>query len=112
MPGSPDLAGCLVAEMKIAGYLLDREHAKGRSKAAFFEARGFVRSDWRKLADALRRHASENAVVAQPASPHGVKWVFDCRLHTPDGTDPCIRSIWMQRPGDTAPSLVSAYPHR
>lgn len=95
---------------KITGYLLDRSHPDNGGKAAFFASVGFLRSQWRVLADALRAHAAEGDVVAVVASRHGEKYVVDGRLQTPSGRRPLVRAVWIVDRGRLAPRLVTAYP--
>ncbi len=39
---------------------------------------------------------------------YGEKRVYRCSIITPDGRDPCIRTVWQLRSGDYWP--VTAYP--
>ena len=40
----------------------------------------------------------------------GVNYALDCSLPTPDGSGPCIRSVWELRPDDPRPRLITAHP--
>lgn len=114
MPG--DRAGGRVAalnweisERKVRQYLLNIDHREGRSKAQFFLAYGFSETDWQFLACALRCHPADNPVAAEEETEYGRKLIVRCQLRTPDGRNPCIRTVWMIKSGGQ-PRLVTAYP--
>jgi uncharacterized protein DUF6883 len=44
------------------------------------------------------------------ASKHGTKYVLECAMDTPDGNNPCVRSVWIMEAGQNSPRLVTAYP--
>ncbi len=95
---------------KVVDYLLNAEHADGGSKSAFFTRFGFDRDRPEALLDALASHPDRNTVVSQAISAFGSKSVVECRIDTPDGRNPCIRTVWI-REGDASPHrLVTAYP--
>ena len=99
-----------VRETKITEYLLNPAHEVGGPKAAFFLARGFRADQWRALATALTAHPERNPVEAVIPGRWGTKYVVRCRIETPDGSDPCILSVWLSRPGGGAADLITAYP--
>jgi len=41
-------------------------------------------------------------------STYGTKYVYRCRIITPDARNPCILTVWQHREGDYW--LVTAYP--
>ncbi|MFW6193616.1 MAG: DUF6883 domain-containing protein [Gemmatimonadota bacterium] len=41
---------------------------------------------------------------------HGMKYVVDGELTTPDGRTARIRTVWIAQPGNPRPRLVTAYP--
>lgn len=99
----------LVPEKKITGYLLDKEHEDGGPKAVFFLARGFSAERWREMAEALSAHPDRNPVDETIATDWGAKYVVRCSIETPDGCNPCILTVWMDRGKDLA-RFVTAYP--
>lgn len=105
----PHADRCRVEPEKILGYLLNVSHPQGWAKAQFFLARGFTRENWADLADALKRHGFENLVAETTNSPHGTKYLVTCHIATPDGRNPCIRTVWIDE-GDQQPRLVTAHP--
>jgi filamentous hemagglutinin len=99
-----------VSARKIRSYLLDAQHRDGGSKARFFVAKGFSTTAWREFAAALVRHSADNPIRDSEVTNYGVKVTVQCVLRTPDGSNPCIRSIWMVEGERQAPRLVTAYP--
>lgn len=98
-----------VSERKVRGYLLNIDHRDGGSKARFFLARGFSEARWQLFRQALSDHPVYNPIAATEPTPFGSKLTVRCRIRTPDGMDPCIRTVWMVGPGEQ-PRLVTAYP--
>jgi hypothetical protein len=100
-----------VSEQKIRNYLLDVNHRDGGSKAKFFIARGFSDLAWLAFANAIRQHPIDNPIRNTEATDYGLKVIVQCTLRTPDGGNPCIRTVWMQE-GTHVPRLVTAYPSK
>jgi hypothetical protein len=105
----PDGLSWYVSEEKIRQYLLKIDHPIGGAKARFLLARGFSLIGWQELGSALREHPVTNPIESEQETKFGRKLTVRCRISTPDGTDPCIRTVWMVEPG-TPPRLVTAYP--
>lgn len=99
-----------VPEPKMTRYLLDPAHPAGGSKAAFFLRFGFTVAEWRRLAEALLRHARENEVVGTEATRHGTRYAVDGPLTAPNGAILNVRSAWYIDPGSDAPRFVTAHP--
>lgn len=97
-----------IAPAKIVDYLLTEENSGG--KAAFFEAFGFTNTEWERLREALFLHAAEHPVTRFADSPHGIKYIIEGRMQTPDGRSPQVRAVWIIDTGQEAPRLVTAYP--
>jgi filamentous hemagglutinin len=73
---------CVVPIEKDRDYLLNITHADGAPKAFFF-----------------------NEVYSR----FGVKYIVDCHFRTPDGRNPCIRTLWIEEFSGVA-RFVTAYP--
>ena len=99
-----------VAEEKIAGYLLSSTHRAGKSKAAFFGKHGFTAENWRALAAALRKHATENEASPTGQTAYGTRYVIDGLLAAPDGAVLNVRSVWFINHGTTVPRFATAHP--
>jgi hypothetical protein len=106
----PSSSEAWVEEKKIKEYLLNLDHAQGKSKAKFFLARGFSVDSWTTMRGALVTHASTNAVVKTVENEFGRRYTVDCACPTPDEVNPCIRSVWEVKRENTAPRLITAHP--
>jgi hypothetical protein len=101
-----------VEEKKIRRYLLNPDHPGGKTKAGFFLGRGASVALWPVFRDVLVEHGRTNPVTGvrqhpdQPVSLHQV----DCHVRMPDGSVPCIRTVWEIRDGQPCPRLVTAHP--
>lgn len=95
---------------KVTDYLLNPLHPVGAAKAKFFLGLGFARDAPKVLRSALLAHPETNDVLRQTAAGSAVKFVVQCALSTPDGRNPCIRSVWMRSPDEDGPRLITAYP--
>jgi hypothetical protein len=100
----------LVERAKIIDYLLSSTHPEGKSKAKFFAQFGFSELRPEQLELSLKTHGQTQPVVETKSTEHGVKHILECKVKTPDGRDPCIRSVWIIDAGKTLPRLVTAYP--
>jgi hypothetical protein len=105
----PNAAAVEVDDVKVRDYLLNPANIQNRGKAGQFRRCGFTRDAWQALSEALRAHGAANLVVQTLSSPHGVKFVVQCHLATPDGRNPCLTSVWIIDAGAERPRLVTAY---
>jgi hypothetical protein len=106
----PNGDGALVEEKKIVEYLLNPVHPDGASKAKFFLARGFVGAQWAAMRTALQTQGSRNLVTKVTLHPWGARYQVDCHCPTPDGLNPCIRTIWEVAAVGAPPRLLTAHP--
>ena len=106
----PHFEQAIIPQRKLTEYLLSRTHRDGRGKAAFFASFGFTIETWERLAEALRRHATEHDVAAIEATPFGMSYTVEGALLAPDGRWPLVRVVWFIETGETVPRLVTAYP--
>ena len=106
----PGAAAAIVPPRKVTDYLLNLDHARGRHKALFFLRRGFDLSVWQHLAKALCRHPQLNDVVTAAETEFGQRWRVERSIETPDGSNPCIVTVWQTAPGTPAPMLITAFP--
>ncbi len=94
---------------KILDYLLSATSEAGAGKNRFFRSCGFSPDAWEVMRDALVAHAqTANLEEVDATSRYGTKFIFRCRIATPDRRDPCILTVWQLRSGDYW--LVTAYP--
>ena len=101
----PNLQNAFIEESKLTNYLLSEEYSGG--KAGSFAAFGFSIVDWEKLRDALLQHAEDNKVVRISETLHGVKYIIEGNIITPDDRSPLIRAIWIVDAGQDKPRLVT-----
>jgi hypothetical protein len=106
----PGIEIAVVEERKVLGYLLAGDHPEGASKASFFQAVGFRRSEWQALSEAIQDHARRHQVTEIERSPYGTKYVVDGPMRSPDGRAPVVRAVWIVDAGAEFPRLVTAYP--
>jgi hypothetical protein len=97
-----------VEERKIKDYLLSEERSGG--KAGFFAAFGFTGAQWARLRHALRQHAATYEVASVSETDHGVKFIIEGEIATPDGRSPLVRAVWIIDAGRDTPRFVTAYP--
>jgi hypothetical protein len=105
----PHQEALIVDEGKITGYLLNLAHPQGGSKAKYFKDRGFTDYAWAMMADSLKKHGATQPITSTNTNKYGTKYEVQCQIMTPDGTNPCILTAWIQE-GDKPPRLVTAYP--
>jgi hypothetical protein len=106
----PNADKAVVEPAKLTEYLLSLTHEDGMGKAKFFMMFGFTREQADQLETSLLKHGQTQPVVDLKTTEHGVKYVLECAVESPDGRNPCIRSVWIVDAGKTAPRLVTAYP--
>lgn len=108
----PNINCATVEEKKIREYLLNTAHPKGKSKAEFFLGKGFVERSWQGFQNALVEQAQRNPVATQSTDQYGERYVVDCHCPTPDGSNPCIRTVWEITRQNPCPRLITAHPKK
>lgn len=106
----PGVSCAQVEHRKITEYLLNLGHEQGASKARFFLGRGFSLAAWAAFGDALIAQGANNLVTKVTHTDYGVRYQVDCHCPTPDGTNPCIRTVWEIAPDARCPRLLTAHP--
>ena len=106
----PNAQSATVIERKVTRYLLNPAHPAGGSKAAFFLRAGFSVAQWRLLAEALLRHATENEMIETGPTQHGTRFVVDGPLRAPNGTVLNVRCAWFIDSAGFEPRFVTAHP--
>jgi hypothetical protein len=95
---------------KLRDYALDPHHESGQYKAAFFAQMGYTAEEWQILeADIRGQHLSQ---LAEPGhfSPYGEKFTITAPLGGPSGEARWVTTVWIIRPGDDVPDLVTIEP--
>jgi Domain of unknown function (DUF6883) len=104
----PNADRAIAEERRVREYLLNLEHTYGGPKARFFMARGFASETWERLQASLIIQGRMNTVTRSIDTEWGTRYTVECSCPTPDGRNPCIRTLW-QMEGD-APRLLTATP--
>ena len=100
----------VIDQRKLREYLLSERHPVGRFKARFFLARGFSPDDWQALEAGLRGLATDGEAAEAGSTPFGRKYVASGILTAPSGATTPVGAVWIIRPGDDRPHLVTVYP--
>ena len=93
-------------------YLLNPAHPDNGGKSAFFKSLGFSRDSWHMLATALRQLAEATDIAKSMESTHGVKYIIDGYIKSPNGKKAMVRMVWIVDREQDAPRLVTVYPHK
>jgi hypothetical protein len=97
---------------KIDKYLLSLSHKNGASKANFFRARGFHGDAAHRLPRVLMAHYETATLVSENVDIGVIRRVFECNISCPDGSSPCIRTVWGEYSSEPHIRLLTAYPKR
>lgn len=106
----PNARQVQIEKEKITDYLLSTNNLDGQSKAEFFSRFGFRIEQWQLFADALRDHGASHEVIKTDETGYGIKYIIEGPLETPDGRNPCVRTVWQIDKGSDYPRLITAYP--
>lgn len=106
----PDADKATLDLRKITHYLLAPDHPEGGPKANFFMACGFSHDTVAAFKAALPVHPVRKVIAKTTKAPLGVKYFAEGALMTPDGQNPCIRTVWIDDADGTPPRFVTAYP--
>lgn len=71
-----------VARQKIVDYLLNANHVRGKSKAAFFGTFGFSVASWTVLQQALIAQGCSNPVVESTQTEFGPRYTVKCNCRS------------------------------
>ncbi len=107
----PGLEKTVIEREKIVGYLLNPAHPDNGGKSAFFQSLGFSPGNWQVLASALRHLTETGEVTKSVECTHGVKYIIDGYIDSPNGKKAKVRTIWIVDRDQDAPRLVTVYPH-
>ena len=91
-------------------YLLSETSLPGAPKNRFFRSMGFGVGPWEVFRDALAAHPETAALEStDTTSLYGEKRCYRCVIATPNGRNPCIRTVRQER-DEGLFQLVTAYP--
>lgn len=106
----PNREDTYIQPQKLTRYLLSETHTVGRSKAKLFRAFGFNEQTVNMLEQELLEIAHTQEVQEMITTPHGVKYVVDGEIQTPQARTLRLQSVWIIDVGQKAPRFVTARP--
>ena len=106
----PNAENARIDPRKLRDYVLNPHHEIGRFKAAFFAQMGYEAGNWQRLEQDLRTQHLGQAAEPGSASPYGSKYAITAPLRGPLGTARQVTSVWIVRPHEDTPELVTIEP--
>jgi hypothetical protein len=106
----PNAEHALIAEEKLAGYLLDLGHRRGGGKAKLLHSLGYEARNWQKLAEDIRQQHLSEDVIETRESAWGIRYDIVAPLIGPSGSTVMFRSVWQFDLGSNHPRLITMYP--
>ena len=106
----PNAANVIIEASKVRDYLLSPIHPVGRFKCAVFAALGYTQEEWEVLARDLRQLALSEEVKLGQSGRYGQKYEVNGKLEGPNGRVGHFVTVWLVKPVDLLPRLVTAYP--
>lgn len=106
----PNSNNAYIPLAKIHEYLLSETHIVGKSKAKFFRAVGFNKSNAKLLKKELLTVAQTENIKESIEFSYGTKYIVEGFLNTPNRTSIKIRTVWIVETGENVPRFVTAYP--
>lgn len=106
----PDREKAYIPLSKLKDYLLSETHSVGKSKAKLLRSLGFNEMNIDILKQGLIAIAHLGDIKEAVSSPHGVKYIIDGLLKTPDGGSVRMRTVWIIDKVKDRPRFVTAYP--
>ena len=106
----PNAENAIIAEDKLAGYLLDLGHRRGGGKAKLLHSLGYKSQIWQRLADDLRQQHLTADVIEERDTVWGRRYEIVAPLTGPTGDTMLFRSIWQIDSGSDCPRLITMYP--
>lgn len=106
----PNSSKAIIPKEKLIDYILSETHTGGKSKAKFFRAVGFNETNIPLLENSLRKIAIKDEIKNVFESVHGVKYIIEGNINTPNKKIVQIRTIWIIEPNQEKPRFVTTYP--
>jgi hypothetical protein len=106
----PNADQAIIAQDKLANYLLNVAHRRGASKAKLLLAMGYRPDNWQQLeADIRYQHLSAD-VVGTMNTDYGMRYEIVAPLQGPSAPAVIFRSVWQIDTGTEVPRLITMYP--
>ena len=106
----PNSEYAYVPHEKLSQYLLSESHPAGRSKARFFRRMGYPEDAPAILERDLLSIAQREEISKVVESVHGMKYIVDGSVTSPNGAFIHLRTIWIIEEASQTPRFVTAYP--
>lgn len=106
----PNREKAYIPEEKLTHYILSETHADGKLKAKLFRKFGFTETNISLLEKSLLNVAYTQELKDIVESIHGIKYVIDGKIKTPNDKILKIRTVWILEPNKNAPRFVTTYP--
>lgn len=106
----PNREYAYISLSKLKDYLLSETHPIGKSKAKLFRSHGFNEVNVEMLKEGLLNIAYSSDVMDMTMTSHGVKYLIDGKLATPNKDYIELRTVWIVDNGQVLPRFVTAYP--
>ena len=106
----PNYEQAYIESDKLTKYLLNFDHPEGASKAVFYKAMGFNRSNADELETELLRHVADNDIHSVSENQHGTKYVVIGLFHGKQERTRLLKTVWLIENSKKYPRLVTAYP--
>jgi hypothetical protein len=106
----PNATNAIIAEDKLADYLLNVRHRRGGSKAKLLCSLGYEVRNCLRLADDVRQQHLTADIVEDRKTPWGRRYEIVAPLTGPSGDTIMFRSIWQIDLGSDRPRLITMYP--
>ncbi len=114
MSGStlPNATAVSIEDAKVRDFLLEPSHIDNKGRAAYFLSFGFTKQNWQVLRDALAIHPTVNPLdrTTPDTMFGGIRYRVRCSIVSPDGRNPCVRTLWKIDSSSTVPRFLTAYP--
>ncbi len=105
----PNRALAVIAQEKLADYLLNTRHKRGGTKARLLERFGYIVQNWRQLEADIRSCLGAEVDVVR-TTEYGTRYEIRTTLQTPLGVPLAVRTIWRIDDGMDVPRLITLYP--
>ena len=106
----PNAEHAFIDPRKLRDYVLNPRHDTGRFKATFFSQMGYSETDWKVLEHDIKEQLLAEAVEPGKPSPFGQKFTITAILKGPNGESRWVTVVWIIRPDNTWPELVTIEP--
>lgn len=105
----PNAAQAATPEEKLAGYLLDPEHPKGKDKAHVIESvLGYSKENWPEFSEKLFREIQKSPVSKVTTTKHGTKYTVPVIVYGKKDRFLRLNTVWQTDTGSNVPRLITA----